>query len=151
MTPSRPDVRYEPRIRSARLHAVDPSGYRFVSVRLREGEFNSFSQQANRMGITHNMALRIAARRIAGFLELDAPTRTALQDIANNIGDISKSIRQLSGVARQSDGPAYNLFTEQRAAFGAEFVALDRLLRRLLTVSLRRTDGCAMISEADDQ
>ncbi|MGO6944728.1 DNA mobilization endonuclease VirD1/MobC family subunit, partial [Rhizobium johnstonii] len=58
------------RRRSAEI--VDPLGYKIVSVRLRSAEFESFSEQLRALGLTSNLALRIAARRIAGFLEIDA-------------------------------------------------------------------------------
>lgn len=128
---------------------VDPTGYKVVSVRLREGEFATLNEQAAAFGLTNNMALRIAARRISGFLEIDGETRQSLQSISDSIGDISDSIRDLSEQARRSQGFDVTEFATQRAAFGAEFIQLDRQLRTLLNVSRRRSDGAKLLSQPD--
>lgn len=138
----------EPVIWPKKSKSVDPKAYKIVSVRLREGEYASLCERVEALGMTNSMALRIAARRITGFLEVDASTREALQGISDRIGDISDSIRQLSVDARRKPGFDMASFASQRAAFGAEFIALDRLLRTVLNVSRRRTDGCALLSQA---
>lgn len=56
--------------------APSSNGYKIVSVRLREAEFLSFAEQARALDMTNNMDLRVAARRIARFLEIDAETRS---------------------------------------------------------------------------
>jgi type IV secretion system T-DNA border endonuclease VirD1 len=124
---------------------VDPAGYKIVSVRLREGEFATFADQTAKCGMSHSMALRIAARRIAGFIEIDAITRDALQSISASIGEISSSIRRISHQAPTHLGFDMEQFTKARAAFGREFVELDSHLRLLLSLSKRRTDGCALL------
>lgn len=130
---------------------VDPAGYKVVSVRLREGEFATLAHQAAKCGMSNNMALRVAARRIAGFIEIDAATREALQSISASIGEISSSIRRISRLAPGSHGFDMEQFMQDRAAFGREFVELDGHLRLLLSLSKRRTDGCALLlDEAAD-
>jgi len=133
-----------------RKQKVDPKGYRVVSVRLREGEFVSLSRQTAEMGLTNNMALRIAARRITGFLEIDGNTRQALQSVADSIGRISTDIHELSTVTTRHSNFDIERFSSQKAAFGAEFIELDRLLRLVLNVSRRRTDGCALLNQATE-
>lgn len=130
---------------------VDPAGYKIVSVRLREGEFVTFADQAAKCGMSHNMALRVAARRIAGFIEIDAVARNALQSISASIGEISSSIRRISHLAPGLPGFDMEQFMKDRAAFGQEFIELDSHLRSLLSLSKRRTDGCALLlDEAAD-
>jgi len=124
---------------------VNPAGYKVVSVRLREAEFVTLAHQAAKCGMSNNMALRIAARRIAGFIEIDAPTRQALQSISASIGEISSSIRRISHLAPDRPGFDLEQFTKDRAAFGQEFVELDSHLRSLLSLSKRRTDGCELL------
>ncbi|MGY4456028.1 hypothetical protein ACVWZR_010752 [Bradyrhizobium sp. i1.3.1] len=61
------------------------SGYRVISVRLRVAEFDTFSQQLRVLGLTNSLALRIAVRRIAGFIEIGAETRNDLRAITSHI------------------------------------------------------------------
>ena len=134
--------------RSKRCRAVDLGGYKVVSVRLREPEFECFTENARAVGLTANMALRIAARRMAGFLETDAETRRLLQEITDNIGEISVNIAQLNRAAARGGTVDMERFAKQRNAFGHEFVRLDGLLRIILNVSQRRRDGRTMLQEA---
>lgn len=127
---------------------IDPHGYKIVSVRLREAEFQAFSTQAMALGITNNMALRIAARRIGGFLELDAKTQQALEEIVRRIGDIARSIGQLNTAYAQSGKVDMQEFQAQRAAFGQEFARLDATLLSMLNVSQRRLDGRLKLKDA---
>jgi type IV secretion system T-DNA border endonuclease VirD1 len=130
---------------------IDPAGYKVVSVRLREGEFATLARQAAKCGMSNNMALRVAARRIAGFIEIDAATREALQAISTRIGEISSSIRRISHLAPGRPGFDMEQFMKDRAAFGREFIELDDHLRSLLSLSKRRIDGCALLlDEAAD-
>ncbi|MGO6748071.1 DNA mobilization endonuclease VirD1/MobC family subunit [Rhizobium ruizarguesonis] len=120
---------------------IDPNGYRIVSVRLREAEFEAFSAQAVALGITNNMALRIAARRIGGFMELDAATRQSLEDILGMIGTISRGINRLNAAYNESGKVDMQEFEAQRAAFGYQFARLDATLLSILNTANRRLDG----------
>ncbi len=120
---------------------IDPAGYKIVSVRLREAEFEAFSAQATALGLTNNMALRIAARRIGGFLELDGGTREAIENALTAIGVISDAISQLNKAYNESGRVDMREFAAQRAAFGYEFAKLDATLLSLLNVAHRRLDG----------
>lgn len=119
----------------------DPVGYRIVSVRLRCAEFESFSEQVRAFGLTNNLALRIAARRIAGFLEVDAETRRNLHAITNHIGQMAEALNDLSRLARDNGAVDMESLDTYRQEFGQEFVSLDALLRVILNVSRRRLDG----------
>lgn len=129
----------------------DPDGYKIVSVRLREAEFLGFAEHANAVGLTNNMALRIAARRIAGFLEVDRETRRLLQDISRNIGHIAASLAALRKAAQQGDPADMEILTRHRLEFGREFSQLDTLLQRLLNTSKRRRDGRTLLIDSMQQ
>lgn len=126
----------------------NPENYKIVSVRMREAEFVSFAEHASAAGLTNNMALRIAARRIGGFLEIDEETRHCLQEISRHIGHIAASLAVLRRMAREEDVINTDVLKEQRLAFGQEFARLDPLLQQLLNVSKRRRDGRAMLIDA---
>ena len=128
---------------------VDIDAYRIVSVRLRQAEYECFTAQTEALGISHSRALRIAARRIAGFLEIDAPTRASLCRISEEISQISTSLRQLSRIAVRDGTVDMQQFTADRSAFGGEFRALDTLLQSILSVSHRRQDGMTLLKDAD--
>lgn len=127
---------------------VDPNGYKIVSIRFRQAEFESFSEQVQGMGLSHNLALRIAARRITGFLEIDAETRQFLWQISSDIGEISISLRQIMRIAAQTGTVDLEALNELGAEFGREFAVLDDKLQTILNVSQRRLDGRAMLAIA---
>jgi type IV secretion system T-DNA border endonuclease VirD1 len=122
--------------------------YRIVSVRLRRAEFDCFAESAAAAGLSANMAFRIVARRIAGFLETDVETKLLLQSIAGSVADISSAINVLGRAAEESSTVDMARFTQLRTEFGREFARLDDLLRTVLNVSRRRQDGHAMLRAA---
>lgn len=140
-----PDLAVSLKVRSR--HEADPNGYKIVSVRLREAEFEAFSQQAQALGLTNNMALRIAARRIGGFLEIDGDMRTRLDTIIQLIGSTSKNLSQLNASYSQSGKVDMVEFAKYRADFGNAFAELDGLLRSILNISRRRRDGRLMLRD----
>ncbi|RWA98659.1 MAG: T-DNA border endonuclease VirD1 [Mesorhizobium sp.] len=134
------------RRRSAEI--VDPLGYKIVSVRLRLAEFECFSEQLQALGLTSNLALRIAARRIAGFLEIDADTRQNLQEITSSIGQIADALNDMNGIASRDGKVDIERFETHRQQFGKEFADLDALLRTILNISRRRQDGRRLLQES---
>ncbi len=60
---------------SRQRRRVEGERFKVVSTRLRSAEYESFSRQARLLGLTDSMAIRVAVRRIGGFLEIDAGTR----------------------------------------------------------------------------
>jgi type IV secretion system T-DNA border endonuclease VirD1 len=128
----------------------EPENYKVMSVRMRMAEYEEFSEQASELGLTNSMALRIAARRIAGFLEIDAETRHSLEQITRSIGIISRNIGNLN-IPAKADEADLKAFSAQRAAFGLEFEKLDSLLRSILNVSRRRLDGVRKLEQASKQ
>jgi type IV secretion system T-DNA border endonuclease VirD1 len=122
--------------------------YKVVSIRLRAAEFEAFCEQAHALGMTSNLALRIAARRIGGFLEVDDDSRRKLNEILDAIGDVSCNIKDLYNIYNERDEINLDGLAEQRAAFGEEFAKLDGLLRSILNVSKRRSDGQRKLAAA---
>lgn len=122
--------------------------YKIVSVRLREAEFDAFSQQASEFGLTNNMALRMAARRIAGFIEIDMGTREVLENILETISNISRDIARMHATSMQSGAVDMAELTTLRAEFGYEFARLDATLMSILNIAERRLDGRLRLQEA---
>ncbi|WP_045022979.1 MULTISPECIES: DNA mobilization endonuclease VirD1/MobC family subunit [Rhizobium/Agrobacterium group] len=122
--------------------------YKIVSVRLREEEFKAFSEQASEFGLTNNMALRVAARRIGGFIEVDTATREILETVLKSISDISRDIARMHATSMQSGAVDIAEFTKLRAEFGYEFARLDATLMSILNIAERRLDGRLRLQEA---
>ncbi|MCP1200617.1 DNA mobilization endonuclease VirD1/MobC family subunit [Notoacmeibacter sp. MSK16QG-6] len=127
---------------------ADPNAYKVVSVRLRAAEYECLSLQAKALGLSNNMAMRVAARRIGGFLETDEQTRQLLQDITDQIGDIARALNEIDSASAKNGKTDLGRLATLRAAFGHEFVQLDALLRSILNLSRRRVDGRLMLQKA---
>ena len=125
---------------------IDPNGYKILSVRLREAEYAGFCEHVRALGLTNNMAMRIAARRIAGFLEIDNETRQHLRQITREIGLIADSLIELNRLALHAGTVDMEALTACRQAFGREFAELDTRLRAILSVSRRRHDGKQLLA-----
>jgi type IV secretion system T-DNA border endonuclease VirD1 len=122
--------------------------YKIICIRLRSAEYEDFYAQAQALGLTANMALRIAARRIGGFLEIDCNAQSQLSKITRDIGEISRAIASLHCGYVQSGKVDVAGLARQRQEFGAEFARLDSLLRSIQNVARRRTDGKQRLMEA---
>lgn len=127
---------------------IDPNGYKVVSVRMREAEYAAFYVQVQALGLTSNLALRIAARRIGGFLEIDPETRRLFQDAVSRIGAISRNINVLHSDYANSRKVDMETFTAHKLALDEEFARLDTQLSAILNISRRRTDGRILLREA---
>lgn len=125
--------------------------YKIVSVRLRMAEFKGLSDQTRALGLTNNMALRIAVRRIGGFLETDSETRHQLDTIVQVIGRISDDISRLSDICEKHKTVDSDALTSHRMAFGGEFRKLDALLRNILNTSQRRMEGRLLLQSSMTQ
>ncbi|APO77128.1 type IV secretion system T-DNA border endonuclease VirD1 domain-containing protein (plasmid) [Rhizobium etli 8C-3] len=131
-----------------RKQPSDLHGYKIVSVRLREAEFDAFSEQASTLGLTNNMALRIAARRIGGFLEVNDGTQDCLEEMIRTIGDISRKIADLNDSYTKSGKVDMKEFEALHASFGYKFARLDATLMSMLNVARRRLDGRLQLTDA---
>jgi type IV secretion system T-DNA border endonuclease VirD1 len=131
-----------------RKASPDPMAYRVLSVRLRDAEHRCFMEQVTELGLSANLALRIAARRISGFLEVDNETRTSLREISSHISAISHSLMTISQTAARSGTVNLSELSRERMAFGDQFVRLDARLRTILNVSMRRQDGKMLLTKS---
>lgn len=135
-----------PKRRKRAESEADP--YKVVCVRLRSAEFDQFSKDVEAMGLTGSMALRIAARRVAGFIEVDEEVRRLLEDILRAIGSISGAIRDAHASYLAFGSVDLDRLEAQKIAFGEQFTQLDGLLRAILNVSRRRGDGKHLLVDA---
>jgi len=119
-----------------------------VSVKLLEAELAEFDAQIARIPIKRNRALRIAARRIAGFLETDAATVDELKAITRQLSGIARNINQMAKAANRTHDIPYKAFLEERALLGKEIAKLDQQMQTILNVSIRRTDGLKLLEDA---
>ncbi|MGY5795416.1 MULTISPECIES: T-DNA border endonuclease subunit VirD1 [Rhizobium] len=127
---------------------VKVEGFKVVSTRLRLAEYESFSHRARLFGLSDSMAIRIAVRRIGGFLEIDAESRQTMEAILQSIGSLSSNIAALMSTYAENPGIDLEALRAERMAFGKSFADLDGLLRCILSVSRRRIDGCSLLKDA---
>lgn len=119
-----------------------------ISVKLTEAELAAFDAQAERAGLKRNRALRIAARRIGGFLEMDPEALKELKYIARQIGGIANNVNQIARVAHVTKEPDLERFIEERRYLGEDLARVEGLMQRLLDIGQRRTDGLRRLEEA---
>ena len=117
-----------------------------VSVKMTEAELAEFDAQIARLGIKRNRALRIAARRIAGFVEADQDQVDALRDIARQLIGVARNINQIAKSANRTRDPDYVAFMEERAALGRELARVQGQTQRILDLAARREDGLARLA-----
>lgn len=125
-----------------------PDEYKIVSVRLRLAEFEELDIQARALGLTNNMAVRIAIRKIAGFLETDSGTRKDLDTVVSAIGRIADDLGRLSNVCERNGSADLQTLNMHRNELGREFRKLDGLLRDILNTGRRRVDGRFLLGES---
>jgi type IV secretion system T-DNA border endonuclease VirD1 len=135
-------------IAGTRTRSADVDGYKVVCVRLRTAEFEQFAREVEASGLTSSMALRIAARRIGGFLEIDSKVRHKLEELIAAIGMLSKAVRELNDSCLVGGTVTAEQLDDQRMVFGSAFAQLDGLIRSILNVSQRRADGRSLLIEA---
>lgn len=119
-----------------------------VSVKMTEAELAAFDEAIAHAGLKRNRALRIAARRIGGFLEADAETLAVLRDIQAQIAGIARNVNQIARAANRTHDPEYRAFMEERRDLGKALSRLDAELRTITETATRRTDGEARLRKA---
>lgn len=125
----------------------DEIGFKIVTVKLRESEKEEFKRVSKQLGVTPNRAMRIMARRTAGFLELPNSAIEDLTEITKQITGVSRNINQIAKAANITKSPDYRAFMEDRRELGVYLGALEGTLRELTAVSKRRSDGLADLHE----
>ncbi|WP_260094675.1 DNA mobilization endonuclease VirD1/MobC family subunit [Phaeobacter inhibens] len=121
-----------------------------ISVKLLEAERDEFDAQIAKLGLKRNRAMRIAARRIGGFLELDPETIGLLRAVTRSISGIAVNVNQIAKAANRTHDPDYQRFLRERAELGKEIARLDAALQPLLDVAQRRSDGLQRLKDASE-
>ena len=126
----------------------EPRADRTISVRLTEAELAELDAQIEGLGLNRNRALRIAARRIGGFLEVDGETVEALRAINRQLAGVTTNINQIAHAANRTHDPDYRAFMAQRAELGRMLIETRGALQRILDLGARREDGLARLQAA---
>ena len=119
----------------------EPRADRVIAVRLTEAELTELDAQIERLELNRNRALRIAARRIGGFLEVDTATVTVLREINRQLAGVATNINQIAHAANRTHDPNYRAFMTQRAELGRLLIETRGVLQRILDLGARREDG----------
>ncbi len=121
---------------------------RVIPVRMTEAEADELDAQVKTLGLSRNKALRIAARRIGGFVETDAQVSEALRDAVRQIGGIARNINQLAKTANRTKAPDFVRFQRHRMELAEELERVEGLAQRLLDLGKRRGDGLKRLEAA---
>lgn len=126
----------------------EPRADRTISIRLTEAELAELDAQIAGLGLNRNRALRIAARRIGGFLEVDGETVEALRSINRQLAGVATNINQIAHSANRTHDPDYRAFMAQRAELGRILIETRGALQRILDLGARREDGLERLKAA---
>ncbi len=126
----------------------EPRADKTISMRLTEAELAELDAQIEGLGLNRNRALRIAARRIGGFLEVDGATVEALRSINRQLAGVATNINQIAHSANRTHDPDYRAFMAQRAELGRIVIETRGALQRILDLGARREDGLARLKAA---
>ncbi|MDO5758273.1 MAG: DNA mobilization endonuclease VirD1/MobC family subunit [Rhodobacterales bacterium] len=121
---------------------------RVVTVKMTEAELAELDAAIAPLGLKRNRALRIAARRIGGFVEAVPEEVGLLRDAVRQLGGIARNVNQIAKAANRTGDPDYRGFMEERAALGREIARLDARLQAVLDLAARRRDGLARLEAA---
>ena len=125
-----------------------PRADRTLSARVTEAELAEFDTRIAGLGMKRNRALRIAMRRIAGFLEVDPAVVAELRSLNRQIAGIATNINQIAHAANRTHDPDYRAFLEERAALGRALFETRASLQHILDLGARREDGLARLKAA---
>lgn len=92
--------------------------------------------------------MRIAARRIGGFLEVDGETVEALRSINRQLAGVATNVNQIAHSANRTHEPDYRAFMAQRAELGRILIETRGALQQILDLLARCEDGLARLKAA---
>ena len=118
------------------------------SIRATRAEVEEFDAQLETVGMKRSQALRIAMRRIAGFVEVDPAVARELRDATKQISGIAKNVNQIARAANRTHDPDYIGFMEERRALGKELSRVEAQMQRILNLAARRHDGLERLDRA---
>ena len=131
--------------------APPPRADRVVSVKMTAAELAELDAAIAARGLTRNRALRIAARRIGGFVEAAPEEVALLRDAVRQLGGIARNVNQIARAANRTGTPDYRGFLEERAALGREMARVEARMQAVLDLAARRGDGLARLEAAAGQ
>lgn len=129
---------------------TEPVGFQMVSVKMRPAEAEEFKARCDELGVTRNYALRVMARDVCGFLEVDAAALRDFNSITRQITGIATNINQIAKAGNRTFNPDYQAFMEDRKKLGAELRRLEQKVQIILNVGKRRSDGLEKLKESID-
>lgn len=127
---------------------MKPRADKTISIRLTEAELAELDAAIAALGIKRNRALRIAARRIGGFLEVDGAVVAELRALNRQIAGIATNINQIAHAANRTHDPDYRAFLAMRAELGRVLFETRGALQTILDLGARREDGLARLGRA---
>ena len=136
---------------SSEAKTAKPRADRTIPVKMTEDELADFDAQIATLGMKRNRALRIAARRIAGFVEVTPEQIEVLKDATRQLTGIARNINQIAKSANRTRDPEYGAFMEERAALGRELVRIEGQMQAILNLAARRADGLARLERAAEE
>ena len=120
------------------------------SVRMTKAELAEFDAAIAELGLKRNRAMRIAARQIAGFVEVDAETLGILREAQAQIKGIATNINQIARLSNRMKSPQHAQFFEEREKLGPVLARLQGGIQRILDLDRRRHDGLARLQSASE-
>ena len=121
---------------------------RVVTVKMTAAELAELDAAIAPLGLKRNRALRIAARRIGGFVEAAPEEVALLRDAVRQLGGIARNVNQISRAANRTGTPDYRGFMEERAALGREMARVEARMQAVLDLAARRGDGLQRLEAA---
>ncbi|WP_299843721.1 DNA mobilization endonuclease VirD1/MobC family subunit [uncultured Jannaschia sp.] len=121
---------------------------RVVTVKMSAAELAELDAAIAPLGLKRNRALRIAARRIGGFVEAAPEEVALLRDAVRQLGGIARNVNQIARAANRTRDPDYRGFLEERAALGREMARVEARMQAVLDLAARRRDGLARLEAA---
>ncbi|WP_136661796.1 DNA mobilization endonuclease VirD1/MobC family subunit [Nitratireductor sp. XY-223] len=116
-------------------------GFVHLSTKVRPEEKEAFKQACSKHGVTPNKAVRIFVRQCGGFLEISDEALQHLVTITRQISGVSTNINQIAKAGNRTLSPDFNAFMEDRKELGAQLAELEDIIREIVNVGKRRSDG----------
>lgn len=121
----------------------DESGVGFVhiSVKVRPEEKAAFKQACSQHGVTLNKAVRTFVRQCCGYLEISDEMLGQMTIVTRQISGVSTNINQIAKAGNRTQSPDFIAFMEDRKELYAKLAELEDIIREIVNVGKRRSDG----------
>jgi len=129
-------------------------GFVHLGVKLRPEEKSAFKEACRERGVTPNKAVRMFVRECCGYLEISDEALDHLTTITRQISGVSTNINQIAKAANRTHSPDFVAFMEDRKELGAKLAELEDIIREIVNVGRRRSDGLrkleAVLSDGEE-